>query len=214
MKHRSPTFRVRASGPFACFTRPELKAERVSYEVLTPSAARGILDAVLWKPAIRWVIERIHVLAPIRFEAVRRNEVSGKASPRGDVDRFFVDDERNRAQRNTLLLRNVDYVVEAHFFMTPKAGPDDNLRKFVEMFERRLANGQCFHTPYLGCRECVARVEPAPERWEVPESLREIRDLGFILHDLVNFGPDGSATPRFFHAVLDYGRLDVPEPPQ
>lgn len=210
MRQRSPSFRVRAYGPFACFTRPELKAERVSYEVMTPSAARGILEAVLWKPAIRWRVERIHVLAPIRFEAIRRNEVSKKATPGGDVSEFFADDERNRAQRNTLLLRDVDYVIEAHFTMTERAGPGDNLAKFVEMFERRLAKGQCFHTPYLGCREFVASVERAPERWDVPDALRETRDLGFVLHDL-EFAADGSATPYFFAATLDHGRLEVPE---
>lgn len=210
MSQRSPTFKVRASGPYACFTRPELKAERVSYEVMTPSAARGLLEAVFWKPAIRWHIERIHVLAPIRFEAVRRNEVASKASVRGDLSNYYADEDRQ--QRNTLLLKDVDYVIEAHFEITEKAGPDDNLRKFIEMFERRLAKGQCFHTPYLGCREFVARVEPAPERWEVPERLRERRDLGFVLHDL-EFRPDGSATPFFFSATLDHGRLDVPEVP-
>lgn len=207
MNQRSPTLRVRATGPYACFTRPELKAERVSYEVMTPSAARGLLEAVLWKPAIRWVIERIHVLSPIRFEAVRRNEVDSKASAGNAADHYFADERR--AQRNTLLLRDVDYVIEAHFRMTPKAGPDDNLVKFVQMFERRLAKGQCFHTPYLGCREFAARVEAAPTAWEVPESLRERRDLGFILHD-IDF--DGSAKPRFFPAFLDHGCIDVPEP--
>lgn len=211
MSQRSPTFKVRASGPYACFTRPELKAERVSYEVMTPSAARGLLEAVFWKPAIRWHIERIHVLAPIRFEAVRRNEVASKASVRGDVFNYFADEDRQ--QRNTLLLKDVDYVIEAHFETTDKVGPDDNLRKFVEVFERRLAKGQCFHTPYLGCREFVARVEPAPERWDVPGQLREIRELGFVLHDLT-FLPDGSATPFFFNATLDHGRLEVPEVPR
>lgn len=207
MKERSPTFKVRASGPYACFTRPELKAERVSYEVMTPSAARGLLEAILWKPAIRWVIERIHVLSPIRFEAVRRNEVGSKASVRGDVDSYFAVEDRQ--QRNTLLLKDVDYVIEARFEMTPKAGPDDNLAKFVDMFQRRLDKGQCFHTPYLGCREFAARVEPAPERWEVPPPLRSRRDLGFMLHDM-HFGEEGAApTPVFFQAVIENGFVEV-----
>lgn len=210
MSERSPTFKVRASGPYACFTRPELKAERVSYEVMTPSAARGILEAILWKPAILWRIERIHVLAPIRFEAVRRNEVASKASARGDIARYFADEDRQ--QRNTLLLRDVDYVIEAHFEMTDKTGPDDNLKKFVEMFQRRLEKGQCFHTPYLGCREFAADVGKAPERWDVPPGLSETRDLGLILHDL-RFRPDGSATPFFFQANLDKGCIEVPEIP-
>ncbi len=210
MSERSPTFRVRARGPFACFTRPELKTERVSYEVMTPSAARGVLEAVLWKPGIRWRIERIHVLSLIRFQGVRRNEVSRKASPTGALGRFFADDDHTRAQRNTLLLRDVDYIIEAYFELTEKAGPDDNLQKFVEMFRRRLEKGQCFHSPYLGCREFAARVEPAPGHWTVPEALRGRRDLGLMLHDL-QFASGGSATPLFFNAVLEDGRIDVPE---
>src|SRR5207245_8829499 len=112
-------FRVRVKGPFACFTRPEFKTERVTYEVMTPSAARGLLDAILWKPAIHWRIERIHVLSPIRFESVRRHEVNSKASLRADVRASCADEDR--AQRNTLMLRDVDYIIEAHFVMTQRA---------------------------------------------------------------------------------------------
>ncbi len=208
MSERSPTFRVRAWGPYACFTRPEFRAERMTYEVMTPSAARGLLEAILWKPAIRWRLERINVLAPIRFEAVRRNEVASKAAIGGALGSYFADEDRQ--QRNTVLLRDVDYVVEAHFEMTARAGPEDNLRKFIEMFERRLVNGQCFQTPYLGCREFAANVGPAPEQWEVPASLRGARDLGLMLYDF-DFRPDGSATPFFFKAVLSEGRIDVRE---
>jgi CRISPR-associated protein Cas5d len=180
----------------------------VSYEVMTPSAARGLLEAILWKPAIRWRVERIHVLMPIRFEAIRRNEVASKAAIGGALSRYFADEDRQ--QRNTVLLKDVDYVIEAHFEITARAGPEDNLRKFVEMFERRLAKGQSFHAPYLGCREFAARVGLAPEHWDVPESLRESRDLGLMLQDL-QFRSDGSATPFFFRAVLVRGRVDVPE---
>jgi CRISPR-associated protein Cas5d len=213
MAARSRTFRVRARGPWACFTRPELKAERVSYEVMTPSSARGILEAVLWKPAIRWIVERIHVLSPIRLAAFRRNEVGSKLSPGGDVGRYFADEDRQ--QRNSIVLRDVDYVIEARFEATERKGPDDNLRKFEEMIGRRLEKGQCFQMPYFGCREFVADVEPAPERWSVPTELRGRRDLGWMLHDL-RFASDGSgsATPFFFHAQLVDGRLDVPEVPQ
>jgi CRISPR-associated protein Cas5d len=212
MTLRSPTFKVRARGPYACFTRPEFKAERVSYEVMTPSAARGILEAVLWKPAIRWRVERIHVLAPIKLVAIKRNEIARKASVDGDLSRYFADEDR--AQRNTLMLRDVDYVVEASFGLTDKAASDDNLHKFVEMFRRRLAKGQCFHTPYLGCREFAAQVEPAPEIWEVPKDLRGQRDLGLMLRDL-EFVTDGSgrAHPHFFPATLDDGRVEIPEVP-
>lgn len=210
MTLRSPTFKVRVRGPYACFTRPEFKAERVSYEVMTPSAARGILEAVLWKPAICWRVERIHVLAPIKLVAIKRNEVAKKASLDTDIGRYFADEDR--AQRNTLMLRDVDYVLEASFALTERAAPDDNLQKFVEMFRRRLAKGQCFHTPYLGCREFAAQVEPAPESWEVPEELRGRRDLGIMLHDL-EFEPDGSGMgrPCFFSATLDDGRVEIPE---
>lgn len=210
---RSRTFNIRIYGPEACFTRPEMKAERVSYEVMTPSAARGVFDAILWKPAIRWVIERIHVLQPIRFRAIRRNEVNSKASPSGNLSHYYASEDR--AQRNTILLTDVDYVVEAHFELTDRAAEGDTIVKFEEMFARRLAKGQAFHQPYLGCREFAARFEPAPDSWSVDESLRHYRPLGMMLHDL-DFAPDGSgrATPRFFAAVLDHGVLHVPEPPR
>ena len=118
----SKRFRIRARGPLACFTRPELKAERVSYEVMTPSAARGLLEAVLWKPAIGWRIHEIAVLAPIAWTSFRRNEVTGVASARGGA--FFVDDDTRRAQRNTVALKDVDYAITASFEMTQRAGPD------------------------------------------------------------------------------------------
>lgn len=210
MSLRSPTFRVRVFGPYACFTRPELKTERVSYEVMTPSAARGVLEAILWKPAIRWVVERIHVLAPIRFSAVRRNEVNSRLSPGGNIANYFADEDR--AQRNTILLTAVDYVIEAHFQMTDRAGGQDNIQKFEEMFARRLTKGQSFHAPYLGCREFAARFEPAPESWDVPPELRGRRDLGIMLLDL-DFATSKGArpSPRFFEAVLDHGTIEIPE---
>ena len=211
MSQRSLSFRVRVSGPWACFTRPELRAERVSYEVMTPSAARGILDAILWKPAIRWHIDRIHVLAPIRFDAVKRNEVSEKLKIGGAIHAFFADVKRE--QRNTVLLRDVNYVIEAHLRMTSEAGQEDTVRKFEEMFRRRLDKGQSFHQPYLGCREFAACFEPAPDNWEVPEELRGEKDLGMMLLDLKFADRYGykPATPRFFPARLVDGRLDVPE---
>lgn len=212
MPNRSQTYRVHVSGAFACFTRPELKTERVSYEVITPSAARGVLDAVLWRPAIHWFIERIHVLNAIRFVSFKRNEVASKASIRGDHARYFADEDRE--QRNSMVLKDVAYVVEASFALTQGAGPDDNMRKFEEMFERRLAKGQCFHMPYLGCREFSAQVETAPSSWVVDPSLAGRRDLGLVLHDL-RFKNDGSgaAIPFFFNAVMVDGRIDVPEVP-
>jgi len=178
---------------------------------MTPSAARGILDAILWKPAIRWHIDRIYVLAPIRFDAFKRNEVSEKLRIGGAVHAFFADVKRE--QRNTVLLRDVDYVIEAHFVMTAGAGPDDSLRKFEEMFRRRLEKGQSFHHPYLGCREFAASFEPAPDRWEVPRGLQGEKDLGIMLLDLGFTDRYGHmpAVPQFFQARLVDGRLEVPD---
>jgi len=213
--NRSPTLRLRARGPLACFTRPELKVERVSYPVMTPSAARGLLEAVLWKPAIQWRIERIHVLKPIRFLAFRRNEVSHRAvAPAaavvrdgGEVSPYFADDDR--AQRNTLALRDVDYLIEARFEMTGRAGPLDNLTKFVEIFERRVAKGQCFHQPYLGCRELDAEILPAAG---APPAEDITQDLGLMLWD-VEYSPQRNR-PVFFQARLERGILEVPAEPE
>src|SRR5580658_3397372 len=158
MAERPFVYQVRIRGELACFTRPELKVERVSYEIITPSAARGIIEAILWKPAIRWKIRRILLLAPVRFIQFRRNEVNSRISTRavssaengGAFKPFYADEDR--AQRNTVALRDVDYAVEAEFVMTDKQGPDDNPLKFDEMFRRRLEKGQACYSPYLGCR--------------------------------------------------------------
>jgi len=208
---RSPSLNARAFGPLACFTRPELKVERVSYPVMTPSAARGLLEAVLWKPAIQWHVERIKVLRPIRFVSFRRNEVNTRASPParavvkrgGPINPYFAEDDR--AQRNTVALRDVDYLVEAHFTMTDRAGPDDNMAKFVDMFRRRVAKGQHFHQPYFGCREFVAHAIPADD---APAPIEESRDLGIMLWDIA-YGPTENR-PVFFRAALDQGVLEVP----
>ncbi len=208
------TFRVRARGPLACFTRPEFHVERVSYEVITPSAARGVLEAVHWKPAIRWVVTGLTVLNPVAFTSFKRNEVS-KRVPTASAERwargepvpgYFADDDRQ--QRNTLALRDVDYVIEAHFELTGKAGPDDNVGKHVDVFTRRLADGQTFHQPYLGCREFAADVEPAPAELasKLPAGWKD-RDLGLMLHDL-EFGK--RIVPRFYRARLVNGRIAVP----
>ena len=213
-ENRSPTLRLRARGPLACFTRPELKVERVSYPVMTPSAARGLLEAVLWKPAIRWRIERIRVLKEIDFMAFRRNEVNTKAAgpPAATVQHggpaplFFADEDR--AQRNTVALREVDYIVEACFTFTENKGPDDNMGKFIDMFQRRVAKGQHYHQPYFGCREFVAEVMPAEN---APAPIPETRDLGLMLWD-IEYGKERN-TPIFFAARLENGVLEVPEDP-
>nr|BDT38222.1 type I-C CRISPR-associated protein Cas5c [Myxococcus sp. MH1] len=200
----SKRFRVRARGPVACFTRPEMKAERVSYEVMTPSAARGVLEAILWKPAIRWQVHEIAVLAPVRWTSFRRNEVNSRAVV-GKLD--YAADE-DRAQRNTVALRDVDYAITASFSLVAgKAGPEDNVRKFEEMFERRLEKGQFFHAPYLGCREFAARVEPMVEDVRPVDLEVERRPLGLVFYDF-EFGE--ATRPLFFEASLDRGVLHVP----
>ena len=201
-------------GDFACFTRPELKSERVSYDVMTPSAARGILEAIHWKPAIRWIIDRIHVLEPIKFQTFRRNEIGVKvpasaartAMNRGSLEGLgiAIDDPKKREQRQTIALRDVAYVIEAHFELTEKA-VDDSPAKHHEMFKRRASKGQCFHRPCLGCREFVADFELIED--DVPTSkLNGATDLGWMLYD-IDFANEKQ--PMFFRARLDNGVLDV-----
>lgn len=215
-KKNSASIAVRVQGAIACFTRPELKAERVSYSLMTPSAARGVLEAVFWKPAIRWRIDRIKVLQPIRWIAFRRNEVGSRASPpagavidKGGVAPVLIVED-DRAQRNTVALRDVDYIIEAHFELTERAGPEENITKFTEMFNRRLERGQHFHQPYLGCREFVAEVGPA--NGDLPAPIDHSQDLGLMLWD-IDFGKDRNR-PRFFHARLEQGVLEVPTNPE
>ena len=215
MANRSSILSVRARGEWAVFTRPELKSERVSYNCITPSAARGILEAILWKPAIAWRVERIKVLSPIRFTSIRRNEVNNRITvpnrkviqEGGALWRYFSDEDR--AQRNTIALRWVDYIIEARIELTGKAGPEDNLKKFEEMFKRRVENGQQWHAPYLGCRECAAEVMPVDG---APKPQDITRDLGIMLWD-IDYGSK-KRTPRFFNASLKHGVLEVPENPE
>jgi len=183
---------------------------------MTPSAARGILESILWKPAIRWRIDRIHVLSEIRWVAFRRNEVASRASAPaaaviengGTAPVLIVEDDR--AQRNTVALRSVDYVIEAHFEMTERAGAEDNVRKFEDMFQRRLEKGQHFQQPYFGCREFVAHVLPVTS--ETPKPIDHSQDLGLMLWDM-EFG-NGRTRPRFFRASLEKGVLEVPATPE
>ncbi len=187
-------------GDYACFTRPEMKVERVSYDVITPSAARGILEAIYWKPAIRWVVDSIQVLKPIRFDNIRRNEVGCVMSPRADG--LFVEEQRQ--QRAALVLRDVAYVIEAHFEFA--GDEDNNPAKHKEMFERRARKGQCFHHPYLGCREFPASFELIETQPPASELFGE-RDLGWMLHDL-DFANNMEA--RFFRATMRNGVIEVP----
>lgn len=206
------TLRIR--GEYACFTRPEMKAERVSYDVITPSAARGILEAIYWKPAILWRIDRIRVLNPITFDSVRRNEVSSKVSTRnvaqamrgGEVALGLdASDSKERVQRASYLLRDVDYCIEAHFDLTGQAGPEDTPEKHYNMAVRRMRKGQCFHQPYLGCREFPLRFDlvegPIPPSCYAGKTV----DLGFMLHD-IDFAND--KTPVFYRAMMRDGVID------
>jgi CRISPR-associated protein Cas5d len=195
-----------------------MKVERVSYDVMTPSAARGILEAVHWKPAIRWVVDRIYVLKPIRFQSFRRNEVGAKISSvtaeramrAGSTAGLGLVVEDNRQQRAATLLVDVDYVIEAHFSLTDKAMDADTPAKHISMFIRRAGSGQCFHRPCLGTREfpadfsLIVEGDPLPAS-KLPADQRD-RDLGWMLHE-IDFA-DGN-TSRFFRARLTDGVLDV-----
>lgn len=213
---RSRTLRLKVWGDNACFTRPEMKVERVSYDVMTPSAARGVLEAILWKPAIRWQVERIDVLKPIRWESVRRNEVGCVMSPKGSG--LFVED--NRQQRAGLLLRDVAYTIHASFEMTVPPDERNNVIKFQEMFICRASKGKCFNQPYLGTREFSASFALLPHDQAIPEPIDETRDLGFMLYDLCHDSSKDSGhvhsctdgcRPSFFRAELKYGQILVPE---
>lgn len=218
-------------GERACFTRPEMKVERVSYDVMTPSAARGILEAIHWKPAIRWIVDAIHVLKPIRFQSIRRNEVGSripagavrKAMKAGAVHDLRMDAAENRQQRAATVLVDVAYVIEAHFILTDRAGEDDTPAKHLSMFNRRAAEGQCFHQPCFGTREFPAHFallegDPPPSALSKDDLGR---DLGWMLLDIEHERESRignqhcctpNCTPLFFRAGLQKGVLTVPLP--
>ena len=235
--------KLHLTGDFACFTRPEMKVERVSYDVITPSAARGILEAIYWKPQIRWIIDRIHILKPIRFTNIRRNEVGAKASAptaaamKGEtVAAVGILIEEARQQRAATLLRDVAYLIEAHFEILdhrfekggPNLPPKDCEGKHLDMFNRRARTGQCFHQPCFGNREFPARFTliegdtPLPESQLPPGQLN--KELGWMLHDIAYLPADKSnkdsfltgqgkrvrAEPRFYNAKMDNGIIHVP----
>jgi len=220
---------LRAWGDLACFTRPEMKVERVSYPVITPSAARGLLEAILYKPQFRWCIQRIAVRRPIQFLAFRRNEVKSKA-PRSP-EPLFADEDRT--QRNTLALREVDYVIEASLALTPLAGRtrlhphgadepagDDSLGKYYGMARRRIEQGQCFNQPSFGCREFSAHFETASDAdMLVAANLNRDADLGLMLYDVFDLDIGDAwqagkieARPKvtFFRAALRNGIVEIP----
>lgn len=199
----SGTLRLRVRGPLACFTRPELRVERVSYEVMTPAGAHGVLRAVLGKPCIDWEASAIAVLNPVRWHSFRRNEVNSAMSPRSEG---IVADE-DRAQRNTVALRDVDYVIEARFRLNDKVRPDDSVAKFEEMFRHRMERGQVFLQPYLGCREFAAEVMK-PEGAPLPCEKVD-RPLGLMFYDW-DWRDAKTPRPLFFEARLTDGVLRVP----
>lgn len=207
--------KVEVWGDYACFSRPEMKVERVSYDVITPSAARGILEAIYWHPGMRWKIDRIYVLSPIRFMNIRRNEVQSVISARnvstvmtGGRQSLWIDTGKDIQQRAALILRDVHYVIEAHFEMTELAAEGDNPGKFQDIMKRRLTRGQCFHQPYFGCREF-----PVSFRQYLAEDVTTAynegdKDLGFMLYDL-DYSHLPEIEPMFFRAILKNGVLDL-----
>ena len=203
-------------GDYALFSRPELKTERVSYDVMTPSAARGLIEAIFWHPGLRYTIDRIHVCAPIRTMNLRRNEVKSTVSARaartvmergrGELYLATPDDIQQRA---ALLLRDVHYVIEAHFDMTPQAAPGDNPGKFQDILKRRIHRGQFYHQPCFGCREFPAQFRLCRDLPPCPEELKGERDLGYMLWDMDYSDPE-NITPLFFRAKLVDGVLEIP----
>lgn len=210
------TYCLELSAPYACFTRPEMKVERVSYDVMTPSAARACFEAVLWKPAIRWHVRRIEVLKPIRWINLRRNEVASVVSTRnvesamragkGDLGIYIEED---RQQRAGLFLRDVAYRVHAELEFLRDRDPNGNATKYHEMFERRARKGQCVNQPYLGCREFAAAFRLVEDMTSESAAINETRDLGFMLHDL-DFSTPTDPQPRFFRARIEAGVVEVP----
>ena len=199
-------------GDFACFSRIELKIERVSYDVPTPSAARGIIESIYYHPGLKWHIDKIYVMNPIRFTSIRRNEVKDKISASKIMKEAngkgasYIDRKKDIEQRATMMLRNVHYVIEAHFEMTDQANESDNPGKFQDIITRRLRKGQAYSQPYLGTRECTAHFG-LWEGGEIPTIL-ETRDLGFMLYDM-NFSDPNDIQPMFFRAKLENGVLDL-----
>ena len=207
--------KVRVWGDLALFSRPEMKVERCSYDMMTPSAARGILEAIYGHPGMRWIVDRIYLRKPVRFTSIRRNEVKSKISANnvlsvmnGGDKPLFISSKEDIVQRAAVLLRDVDYVIEAHFEMTDNAGPCDNSGKFKDIVMRRLRRGECYHMPYFGCREFPANFELFEQENVDTAYVGEEKDLGYMLYDFDYSNPE-DIQPMFFRAVLTNGILDV-----
>ena len=206
--------RVHVWGDYAPFARPEMKVERCRYDVMPPSAARGILEAIYWHPGMRWVIDRIQVRKPIRFTSIRRNEVKSKVlagnvlrAVNGSSKPLYIASKEEIVQRAAILLKDVDYLIEAHFEMTERASAGDNPGKFKDVVMRRLRRGECFHMPYFGCREFPANFE-LYEADDLEDGDGREQDLGYMLYDFDYSDPE-DIKPMFFRAVLRNGILDV-----
>lgn len=205
--------KVEIWGDYALFSRPELKTERVTYDVITPSAARGILETIYWHPGLRWIIDRIYVLSPIRTTSIRRNEVQSKISASnvrtvmaGGQGALYISTSKDIVQRSSVVLQDVRYVIDAHFEMTDKAAASDNPGKFQDIMKRRLRKGQCFAQPYAGCREFTLNFR----EWEgekIP-AIDETRDLGYMLWDL-DYSDASDIQPLFFRARMEKGVIDL-----
>ena len=199
-------------GDYACFSRPEMKSERVSYDVMTPSAARGLVEAIYWHPGLKFTVDRIYVLSPIRFTNIRRNEVKAtllasaalSAAKGGTPPVLYTTQEIQ--QRAAMVLQDVHYVIDCHFDLTGKAAPSDNPGKFQDIIKRRLRKGQCYHEPYFGCREFPANFKEW-EGGEIP-AIQETRDLGYMLWDL-DFSDPANIRPLFFRAKMENGVIHV-----
>lgn len=207
---------VEVWGEYACFSRPEMKTERTSYDVMTPSAARGLLESIFWHPGMKYVIDRIHVCSPIRFTNIRRNEVRDTISARkvkavmekGQGELYLAASESIQ-QRAAMVLKDVHYVIDAHFEMTERAAPSDNPGKFQDIIKRRLESGKCYSMPYFGTREFPAQFQRCTAMPPCPEELRGTRELGWMLLDM-DYSDPKNITPRFFRAKLEDGVLNVP----
>jgi len=209
------SFCLEISGDYACFTRPEMKVERVSYDVITPSAVRAIFEAILWKPAISWKVHKIEVLKPVRWVNIRRNEV-GSVLPIGNINKGIRGGslpvqyvEEQRQQRAGLLLKDVAYRIHASFDMTKEATKQDNPGKFAAMFKRRVNKGQCFNQPYLGCREFSCDFRLVDESEVLQPAIDETRALGWMLYDM-NF-QEKETTPLFFNPMMEKGVIQIPD---
>lgn len=205
--------RIECWGKEACFTRPEMKAERVSYDIMTPSAARGMVESVYWHPGLKYVIDKIYLLAPVQFTNVRRNEVKSKIlgskvlGVAKDHKPLHLVTSQDIVQRAATILKDVHYAVELHFDMTDKAAPGDNPGKFKDILRRRLQKGQCYSQPYFGCREfpaCLRLVEDDETIIPYPDT----RDLGYMLYDM-DYSDPSHMEPIFFRARLEKGVMDL-----